>query len=231
MELSDDNIVYIFLDEGGNLDFSVKGSKYFSLTCVTMLKPFDLCNKIMRHHYSLLTNGVSDKQEGRDHFHCTYDTVSTRKGLFEIIKSDNGVIHIDALLVEKRKTHPSLRKVTQFYPRMLGYLIRHIFSQLDCRGIIAQEIIIITDRIPLNNKQHAVKKSIKLTLAEMINSEIEYNIYHHASKAHYGLQIADYCNWAIFRKWEHGDSSYKKHIDSRIKSEFDIFYHGNGVYY
>ena len=35
-----DNYLYIFLDEGGNLDFSLNGSKYFSLSCIAMERPF-----------------------------------------------------------------------------------------------------------------------------------------------------------------------------------------------
>jgi hypothetical protein len=32
--------IYLFLDEGGNFDFNAAGTKYFSLTCVTMKRPF-----------------------------------------------------------------------------------------------------------------------------------------------------------------------------------------------
>ena len=47
--------------------------------------------------------------------------------------------------------------------------------------------------------------------------------FHHVSCSHYGLQLADYCCWAMFRKWERGDTGYLDRIQSAVRSEFDIF--------
>ena len=33
---------YIFLDEGGNFDFSPKGTRFFTLTSVTKARPFQV---------------------------------------------------------------------------------------------------------------------------------------------------------------------------------------------
>ena len=38
-----------------------------------------------------------------------------------------------------------------------------------------------------------------------------------------GLQIADYCSWAMQRKWEGGDTRSYALIQGKVKSEFDIF--------
>jgi hypothetical protein len=37
---------YIFLDEAGNLDFSLKGTSYFVLTSVSMRRPFPACTAL-----------------------------------------------------------------------------------------------------------------------------------------------------------------------------------------
>ncbi len=34
------DFLYIYLDEGGNFDFSANGTKYFTLTSVTTVRPF-----------------------------------------------------------------------------------------------------------------------------------------------------------------------------------------------
>ena len=34
-----DNTPYMFIDEGGNFDFSPKGKKYFTLSCLTEKRP------------------------------------------------------------------------------------------------------------------------------------------------------------------------------------------------
>ncbi|OHC69590.1 MAG: hypothetical protein A3H93_02840 [Rhodocyclales bacterium RIFCSPLOWO2_02_FULL_63_24] len=56
-------------------------------------------------------------------------------------------------------------------------------------------------------------------------------ILHHASRSHYGLQIADYCNWAVFRKWQKGEVEFYDLIKPALKSEFDIFRTGTTLYY
>ena len=45
------------------------------------------------------------------------------------------------------------------------------------------------------------------------------------------IEIADYCNWAIFRKWERQDLRSYELIRSGLRSEFDIFKSGARHYY
>jgi hypothetical protein len=34
---------------------------------------------------------------------------------------------------------------------------------------------------------------------------VSFRILHHASRADVNLQVADYCAWALYRKWERDD--------------------------
>jgi hypothetical protein len=45
------------------------------------------------------------------------------------------------------------------------------------------------------------------------------------------LQIADYCTWAIQRKWERGDDRAHALISLKIRSEFDVWRVGEVNYY
>ena len=54
---------------------------------------------------------------------------------------------------------------------------------------------------------------------------------HHASKSSYGLQVVDYCSWAIYRKWKDSDLKSYDLIKAGIKSEFDIFAEETRHYY
>ena len=54
---------------------------------------------------------------------------------------------------------------------------------------------------------------------------------HHDSRAHYGLQIADYCCWAVFRRCERGESECYERIEAAVLSNFDIFRTGTEYYY
>lgn len=65
--------VYIFLDEGGNLDFSSTGTKYFTLTCVAAMRPFAWDAGLAELRYEFLESGLD-----LDHFHATEDKQGVR---------------------------------------------------------------------------------------------------------------------------------------------------------
>jgi len=45
------------------------------------------------------------------------------------------------------------------------------------------------------------------------------------------LQIADYCAWAIQRKWERQDLRSYDLIRAKIRSEYDLWAKGTDYYY
>ena len=45
------------------------------------------------------------------------------------------------------------------------------------------------------------------------------------------LQIADYCAWAIGRKWNNGKNDFYNHIAGHIRSEFDLWKNGTKTHY
>ena len=124
---------------------------------------------------------------------------------------------------------PALRGAKKFYPKMLGYLLRYILEHTTLNKI--DEVLVITDTLPIQRKRSAVEKAIKITLASMLPTGCKYRIMHHASKSSIGLQVADYCNWAIWKKWEGGDDYFFKKRARGVRSEFDIFRTGSTLYY
>jgi hypothetical protein len=216
--------LYIFLDEAGNLDFSPNGTRYFLLTSVTKERPFYACKDLIELKYDLVEMDMDI-----EYFHASEDTPTVRKKVFDIICNNLEGIRMDSLIVEKRKAGPTLRTEEKFYPQMLGYLLRYVLTGLDLTKYT--EIIVFTDRLPVQRKRNAVEKAVKLTLAKMLPGQVWYRIFHHDSKSNFDLQIADYCNGAIYRKWDRGDMRSYDRICSVVKSEFNIFESGKSIYY
>ena len=55
--------------------------------------------------------------------------------------------------------------------------------------------------------REAVGKGVKVALAAMLPATVDCTrVLHHASKSNMDLQIADYCTWAIYRKWNSQDA-------------------------
>lgn len=216
--------VYLFLDESGNLDFSARGTRYFVLTSVSTKRPFQINDALDSYKYDCIEYGLEEER-----FHCANDNAHVRNRVFDLIGHRLDDVDIDSLLVEKRKTSPALTAERRFYPEMLGHLLKNVLARPSHQE--AEEIIIITDTIPLQKRRQSIEKAIKLTLAQMLPVSPKYRVLHHDSRSHYGLQIADYCCWAIFRKHEREESAYFDRISSAVRSEFEIFRTGTTCYY
>ena len=216
--------LYIYLDEAGNFDFSAKGTRYFMLGSVALERPFGFFEPLTELRLDLLEKGLDVER-----FHASEDAQSTRNAVFDVVKRHLGGMHIDATIVEKRKTGPALRADERFYPEMLGYHLSYVLKSFRLADFT--RVVIVTDALPLQRKRKAIEKAVKQTLAKMLPADVPYSAHHHDSKSNLGLQVADYCTWAIYRKWDQGDQRSYNIISSAVRSEFDFFRRGVTFYY
>ncbi len=198
------------------MDFSPSGTKYFTLTSTCMVRPFSVSHTLIKLKYDLIEYGLNF-----EYFHCTKNNKYVRKRVFGIIADNIDSLRIDTLLVEKSKTWPALQSAKYFYPKMLGYLLRYIINGINLDEVA--EVLVITDTIPVQKKRAAVEKAVKITLKSMLPASCRFRVLHHSSKSNIGLQIADYCNWAVYRKWETGDDVPYEKIKKGINSCYDLF--------
>jgi hypothetical protein len=211
--------LYIFLDEAGNFDFSSTGTKYFLIGSITKERPFEACKQLTDLKYDLVESGLDI-----EYFHASEDRQNTRNKVFSIIKNNLPGVRYDALIVEKSKTNKELHALEKFYPTMLANLLRHVLSQHDLN--VFSEVIVFTDRIPVNKKRSSVEKAVKQTLKSVLPAQVEYRVFHHDSKSNFDLQISDYFNWAVYRKWERSDSRSFGVIQDSVLSEIEFQYEG-----
>lgn len=222
--MSNRQILYIFLDEGGNLDFSDTGTKYFTLTSLLKTRPFYADKDLLDLKYDFI-----EENRNIEYFHASEDRQIVRDAVFNLIKKYLRDISIDSLIVEKRKTHPALQKDERFFPEMIGYLLPYVINRHSLRNI--EKIIIFTDNIPVRKQRNIIEKAIKKSLACKLGDKIDYAIFHHSSKSNCYLQLVDYCNWAVYRKWECKDVRSYDLIKKAVRSEFDIFEKGDTYFY
>lgn len=216
--------LYIYLDEAGNFDFSPRGTRYFMLGSVALQRPFGFLAPLAELRMDLLERDLDVER-----FHASDDQQATRNAVFGIIREHLDNICIDATVVEKCKTVPALQPVEHFYPRMLGYHLRYVLEHTNLADY--DRVVIVTDALPVQRKRAAVAKAVKLILADMLPITVPYSVLHHESKSSAGLQVADYCTWAIYRKWDGNDERSYQVIARAIRSEFDIFRTGVKRYY
>lgn len=192
--------VYLFLDESGNFDFSPNGTKHLVLASVSMRRQFPAVVGLDSFRYDCLEDGVD-----LEYFHFAIDRAPVRDKVFDLIAADLDAIRIDCLILEKRKARPELLEGNSWgiYKWMLGYFMRRLVAAEEEAG--TKNVVAITDSIPNKKKRNSIEKEIKGAVGRRQLPGIQYRLIHHESRSHFGLQIADYCCWAIQRKWEKGN--------------------------
>lgn len=220
--MSSDNI-YIFVDEAGDLDFTPKGSKYYMFSFLIKQRPFKLHESIASYRYALLERNLDPQNTTTldiEAFHACEDNKHIRKRLFELIGTfDKERIKIYAYILEKPKVIP--QKTAQkhsFYAYNLTFAIKRLLDRIK----ISKNFIVITDRLPVQQQKNRQIGAIKSGINAYIKDKklnLRYAIFHHCSASSVNLQIVDYINWAIFRKYERNDTAFYRQISKYILDE------------
>ena len=205
---------YIFLDESGNLDFSDKGTRYFALTAVSLRRPFAVYEALDSYKHDCIEYGLTT-----EYFHCSNDNIHVRGKVFDIIGCHLDAMRISSLIVEKRRVDPQLREPAVFYSEMVARILKPtMLCELGSDG----KVIAITDSIPFKHRRRIAEENIRTALEQALPDSAKWQILHHASSSHYGLQVADYCCWAMHQKWEKNRPKWFDHISPSVRHEVSI---------
>jgi uncharacterized protein DUF3800 len=214
--------VHVFADESGNFDFSQSrgATRYFILTAITLKE----CSRInadlqdLRHQMAW---------EGIDHpgpFHASHDPGRVRDRVFRLLDSHD--FHVDALVLEKAKAQPKIRSSQElFYQYAWYYLMKYVTPR-----IFTRELLVVSASVGSRKKKRlAFYNGVQDVLRQVGRVTFRTACWDAGSDA--CLQVADYCGWAIQRKWESGDTGAYERIAPKVRSEFDLWARGKTLYY
>jgi hypothetical protein len=212
--------VFAFLDESGHYVYSHENGNFLVFAAVITVDPMLFTLEFAQLKYDLLQQGNCLHR-----FHACEDAQEVRNRVFNIlVASPHFSVH--SIIVRKNRVNPSLYKYGVYsiaYRTMLKYLIWN--KRID-------RLHIIVDTVPDKSQQAALKKNLKLRADEvLVPAGIPFTIDHHDSAAHALLQAADYCAWAIYKKWHARDMRSYEYIRNRIRNEYDLYAQGDQVYY
>lgn len=211
----------IFADESGNFDFSgnPSASRYFILT-TALVDDVNLVSELRQLRETLAWR--YEKWGGV--FHATEDPQAIRNQVFETLKKYE--FRIDATILDKRKTMPRLRPTeARFYKYAWFYHMKYLAPKI---ASMSDELLVVAAAVfgKKVNIRSAIRDVIKQT------SPIkDFRCVVWPAGVDIRLQIADYCCWAIQRKWERGDSRSYDLIKDKIRSEYNLFGSGSTLYY
>ena len=214
---------YVFADEAGCFTFKVRegASRYFTI-CTLSTEDCSLSSDLLSLRRELIMAG----DEGRDKLHATSDKQEVRDRVFEMLADHQ--FRVDATLLEKRKAQPQTRvDDPTFYKYAWYFHFKHVGPQLLADG---HKLLITAAALGDRKKRAAFKEGLNNTIQQTAPRD-RWEVSFLDSMGDPMLWAADYCAWAIQRKWERGDSRSHDIISNKIVTQFDLWATGRVYYY
>ena len=215
---------FIFADEAGCFTFNNNHnvSKYFIL-CTVSMENCDIGGALLELRRQIIWEGKGDILG--DYFHATTDKQDIRNRVFELlVKYD---FNIQATIMEKAKAYPNVRQTKpRFYKYGWFYHFKHGISP-----IISNSSKLMVSAASVGSKKEKLSFSNAIDDVMKQTISVDWKMDFRSSKADPCLQVADYCAWALQRKWERGCSRSYDLIKDRINREYNLWEKGNRYYY
>jgi hypothetical protein len=214
---------YVFADESGDFNFSrhPSASRYFILVTVTVpdcsagQALLDLRRELAWEGHGLDTE-----------FHATEDKQAVRDRVFALLTGQ--AFRLDVTLLEKSKARPSIRVTEQRFYQMAWYLHMKYVAP---RAIAQGDQVMVVGASLGTKKQRAGFRAAVQDVSHQVVPAATLRVASWAAASEPCLQVADYCAWAVQRKWEGGDDRSYRLIAGKIASEFAPFAVGTEQYY
>lgn len=214
---------YIYADESGNFDFSNQAgaSRYFILTSVTV------ADHAIESDLLVLRRELAWEGESlASGFHATNDKQRVRDRVFAVLGQHD--FRVDATILEKRKVNPRLRTTESRFYGFAWYA--HLTGLVPTLVPQSDELQIVAASIGTAATRSAFHLEVGIAESNAIpNAVMRAAMWSSATSPL--LQVADYCAWAVGRKWERGDNRAYALIEDKIASEFNVFQGGTTTYY
>jgi hypothetical protein len=208
----------IFLDESGDLGFNPykKSSKYFIITLLftsdktTIEKIVKKVHKNLRRKVKKLSGGV---------LHCVKEKPSTRVKLLTLLAQSK--CFIMAIYLPKSKVYTHLQNEKHI---LYNYVANILLDRIATKKFLSTNtnIVLIAAKRETNkflNTNFRDYLQMQLNARHKLIMKIEIK----TPSEEKALQVVDFASWAIFRKYERGDSYYYDLIKMIIVEERGLF--------
>lgn len=214
---------YIYTDEAGDFNFSNQrgASRYFILTTVTVAD-----HAIETDLLELRRELAWEDLQPAGFFHAANDKQRVRDRVFAVLGRHN--FQVDATILEKCKVNPRIRTTEARFYGFAWYA--HLAGLIPALTPLWDEMLVIAASIGTGAMRSAFYSETSIAASNNVQKAVVRPAMWPAASSLL-LQVADYCAWALQRKWERADTRTYALIKDRIASEFDAFRYGTATYY
>lgn len=214
---------HIFSDEAGCFVFqrNARASRFF-LVCTILLPDCGAGDGLLKLRRDMVWRGLRVKEE----FHATEDVREVRDEVYEFIRKTD--LRIDVTILEKSKAFPRIRTSQDMFYKYAWY---YHFKTVGPKILAGHtEASITAAALGTKKGQASYTAAVNDVLQQTVRRQ-QWRTFFPRAVAEPCLQIADYCAWAVQRKWERGEHIWYDIIKSKIATEFDLWRFGQNYYY
>jgi len=166
-----------------------------------------------------------DKPLG-EYFHASEDKQDIRDAVYETILKKP--FNVQATIMEKSKAQPKVRETKERFYKTGWYF--H-FKYGAGKEIAKEDLALVTTAcLGTRREQAAFKEAVDDVMRQTVKAA-KWKTDFMPCAADPCLQVADYCAWAIMRKWERGDPRSYDMIKDRVTYEYDVWEKGTDHHY
>lgn len=222
---------YLFTDESGNFDFRDStrfrgASKYFAVGTLTIdgeSRMRDLRDELADLRYSLVHNG----HEYHNSFHATEDPVPVRNAVFAVL--NNHEFKVDVTVLEKSKAQPQTRTSDAVFYKYawffhLKYFANRYFTPND-------HLMVVSAALGTKKTRKTFRRAVEDVVSQCCHWDVSREFAFWNADTDPCLQAVDYALWAVMRDFEQGDDSWRKSLEGKISSIYDLWSRGKHHYY
>jgi hypothetical protein len=242
---------YYYIDESGDLalfdkngkilDLSINGAtKYFYLGLVKIKNLEDVQNKFFELKEEMRLNPIYKHipkiEDSLNFFHAKNDSFAVKVKVFELLAN----IDISVQIIFRRKENiqnqirniepkPFFREKDEYHS-LISRLLRNQLHKKDSKIIFSKRGDTFSD----NSLKEALEKAGRNFFNKHETAIKKYEVFIGKPKNHFGLQIIDYCLWALNRFLTKDEDGYLLTIKDKIKLVVDMDdkkRNGYGEYY
>jgi len=206
---------FIFTDEAGCFTFNREPNvSRFFIVCTVVMDDCEVASELLELRRKLAWEGA----DLNDYFHATSDKQSVRDRVYEAMMGH--VFSIQATIMEKSKANFAIRRSKpSFYKTGFYFHFKNGVAPLIAE---ASETLMTAACLGSRRERSAFQDAISDVMRQTHNHG-EWKADFLPCQADPCLQVADYCAWAIQRKWERDDLRSYDIIKDRITYEYDLW--------
>jgi hypothetical protein len=216
--------LFIFADEAGDFNFSSNpGASRYYIVCTIACAS---CDRLGAELLELRRELIWEQAPILEYFHCSEDKQEIRDRVFALLQRHD--FSVQATIMEKSKAMPRVRPTNhRFY--QYGWFYHFQYAAPKIIGGF-DEMHITTASVGTHKGQRHFTAAVNDVVQQTVRGK-RYRTNFCRAIADPCLQAADYCTWAIQKKWETGNVQSYDLIKDKINHESDMWSHGSTHYY